>query len=63
MNLSCWITNWQKILTDAKRVSPPEADELRSTQALLETIQTRDSPFSDYWAIKMEVDARINSLE
>ena len=62
INISQWITNWQKVCTEAKRVSLPEAEGLRPTQSFLEAVYTINSSFSDYWTNKLEDEARINSL-
>ncbi|RKF84366.1 hypothetical protein GcM1_101004 [Golovinomyces cichoracearum] len=37
-DLSVWVTNWQKVPTDAKRINLPEEEGLRPTQSFLESI-------------------------
>lgn len=61
-DLSSWVTNWQKVLTNAKRINLPEAEGLRPTQSFLESIHQIDSSFSDYWTNKLEDKARSNDL-
>ncbi|RKF56242.1 putative serine threonine protein kinase domain protein, partial [Erysiphe neolycopersici] len=57
-DLSLWVTNWQKALTNAKRINLPEAEGLRPTQSFLESIHQIDNSFSDYWTNKLEDEAR-----
>ena len=58
-DVCAWITNWQKVLTEAKRISLPEADGLRLTQSFLESVYSINPSFSDYWKNKIE-EARSN---
>lgn len=62
-DLSSWITNWQKVLTNAKKINLPEAEGLRPTQSFLESFYQIDSSFSNYWTNKLEDEARSNDLD
>ncbi|CAD6501011.1 BgTH12-06711 [Blumeria graminis f. sp. triticale] len=59
-DITAWVTNWQKVFTDAKRIGLPEAQGLRPTQSFLESICRIDNSFSDYWTNKLEDEARSN---
>ncbi|KJZ70079.1 hypothetical protein HIM_10540 [Hirsutella minnesotensis 3608] len=55
--IEAWITQWQKVLTEAKQLGLPDVQGLRPTQDFLQAVSSINAPFTDYWVNKMEDDA------
>ncbi|KAM4066285.1 integrase core domain-containing protein [Hirsutella rhossiliensis] len=55
--IEAWVTQWQKVLTEAKQLGLLDVQDLRPTQDFLQAVSRINSPFTDYWVNKMEDDA------
>ncbi|KAM4067597.1 hypothetical protein HRG_012312 [Hirsutella rhossiliensis] len=55
--VEAWITQWQKVLTEAKQLGLPDVQGLRPTQDFLQAVSLINAPFTDYWVNKMGDDA------
>ncbi|XP_044717439.1 uncharacterized protein HRG_08947 [Hirsutella rhossiliensis] len=55
--IEAWVTQWQKVLTEAKQLGLPDVQDLRPTQDFLQAVSSINAPFTDYWVNKMEDEA------
>ncbi|KAM4064183.1 hypothetical protein HRG_012623 [Hirsutella rhossiliensis] len=55
--IEAWITQWQKVLTEARQLGLPDVQDLRPTQDFLQAVSSINAPFTDYWINKMEDEA------
>ncbi|KAM4067558.1 integrase core domain-containing protein [Hirsutella rhossiliensis] len=57
--IEAWVTQWQKVLTEAKQLGLPDVQDLRPTQDFLQAVSSINTPFTDYWVNKMEDEAAL----
>ncbi|CAM1501614.1 Fc.00g035980.m01.CDS01 [Cosmosporella sp. VM-42] len=53
-----WITSWQKVLTEARRLGLPDAQGLRPTRQFIQAVSSISPSFTDYWVNRLEDQAR-----
>jgi len=59
--IEAWITSWQKVLSEAKKLDLPDTKGLRPTRQFLQAVSSVNQAFTDYWINKMEDEARTGS--
>jgi len=58
-----WITSWQKVLTEARKLGLPDAQGLRPTRQFIQAVNSISPLFTDYWINRLEDQARIGAKD